>query len=265
MLFCAGKSGEYGTITKDFYIERKVNMPNITISKRLAAIAAFVEQGADVADIGTDHGILPIYLCGQNMSRKAVAADLREGPLAAARTNIEKYGMEDQIELRMGSGVSVLKKEDPIDTIMIAGMGGPLIASILEEGKELINELPSQLILQPNVAAVEVRQWLLNNGWALTDECMIEEENHYYEILSAKKGDPEKPYRQIDISRGAALLFGPFLAEKKGTAFINQWKREKENWESISMQIDKAENKGHVQSKKQLLQQKQDWYREVFS
>ncbi|WP_256497851.1 class I SAM-dependent methyltransferase [Sinobaca sp. H24] len=84
-------------------------MTNIALSKRLAAIAAFVKEGADVADIGTDHGILPIYLCRQNSSRKAVAADLRDGPLAAARKNIQKHHMEDRIELRLGSGVSVLK------------------------------------------------------------------------------------------------------------------------------------------------------------
>lgn len=264
MFFYAEKTMVYGTIIKDLYIERKADMTNIALSKRLAAIAAFVNEDADVADIGTDHGILPIYLCRQNSSRKAVAADLRDGPLAAARKNIQKYHMEDRIELRLGSGVSVLKNEDRIDTIMIAGMGGPLIVSILDDGRDLVNSLPSQLVLQPNVAAVEVRQWLLNNNWELMDECIIEEDDHYYEILTAQKGDPEKPYRQAAISRGAALLFGPFLSVKKEPAFINQWKREQENWESIGRQLNRAENKEEVQSKKKLLQQKQEWYKEVF-
>ncbi len=101
---------------------------------------------------------------------------------------------------------------------MIAGMGGPLIVSILEDGRDLVNSLPSQLVLQPNVAAVEVRQWLLTITGSLY-ECIIEEDNHYYEILTAQKGDPEKPYRQAAISRERPCCSVHFFLLKKNQLY----------------------------------------------
>ena len=106
------------------------------ISKRLRTVASFVTEGNSIADIGTDHAYVPIFLAKEGKITKALAMDIKKGPLERAKTHIQKQGLSDMIEVRLSDGLSAFQKGEA-ETIIISGMGGALIQKILEEGKEV--------------------------------------------------------------------------------------------------------------------------------
>ncbi|WP_053367166.1 tRNA (adenine(22)-N(1))-methyltransferase [Bacillus sp. FJAT-27245] len=218
------------------------------LSKRLGTVASFIPKGASVADIGSDHAYLPCYLAKQGHIPSAIAGEVVEGPYQSAKRQVEATGLQDRIEVRLGNGLEVLKPGEA-DCITIAGMGGVLISDILEAGKD---KLPGvkRLVLQPNVGANSVREWLFRNGWELIDEEILEEDGKIYEVLVAEKGNPEAPYK-AELERG--ILFGPFLLKRKETAFIKKWTLEKENWQRVLSQLDKAQPSTDVDEKKEEL------------
>ncbi|SFL66715.1 tRNA (adenine(22)-N(1))-methyltransferase [Salibacterium qingdaonense] len=230
-----------------------MNHDNVT--KRLRAVAGHIRKGSVIADIGTDHGAIPIFAVKHNAAASAVAADVNEGPLAAARANIIEEGLENRIQVRSGNGLHALHKEDDVDTIVISGMGGILISTILEEGSMLLSGV-EHLILQPNVGAGEIRRWLRANGWKLESEEIIEENTRIYEILTAVPGEPDIPYSDAPFVQETELLFGPFLMKEHNDTFIKKWTREKEEWERVLRQLKKAEQPEQVEDKKQELRRK---------
>ena len=127
----------------------------MNIGARLEAIAALVPQNCVVADIGTDHAYLPVWLMQKGLIKPAIAADIAEGPCRAAQTNIGMYGVKDKIEVRRGSGLTVLKPGEA-DGAVIAGMGGSTIVQILEESPEVAKTLKF-LIVQPMAVGVRKR------------------------------------------------------------------------------------------------------------
>jgi len=154
------------------------------LNKRLLKIASMVPNCDILADIGTDHAYIPIYAVLNRICSKAVAADLRKGPLEKARENIRKYGVEDFIELRLGNGLEpILQKE--CDTVVIAGMGGMLIKDILSVSLDKAR-YTRLLLLQPNNAADVLRKWLHENGFEITEERLAEDAGKIYCIISAK-------------------------------------------------------------------------------
>ncbi|WP_316571997.1 tRNA (adenine(22)-N(1))-methyltransferase TrmK [Neobacillus sp. YIM B06451] len=230
------------------------------LSKRLGTVASFIPKGASVADIGSDHAYLPCHLAKQGHITSAIAGEVVKGPYESAKRQVDATGLQDRIEVRLGSGLDVLKPGE-VDCIAIAGMGGALISDILEAGKE---KLPGvkRLILQPNVGANSVRAWLYRNGWELIDEAILEEDGKIYEVLAADKGDPEAPYK-ADMERG--LLFGPFLLKRKESVFIKKWSLEKENWQRVLSQLDKAQPSAEVDTKKEELFRKIRMVEEVLA
>ena len=138
-------------------------------------------------------------------------------------------------------------------------MGGGLIASILENGKDRLKNV-RRLILQPNVAADLVRVWFINNKWELLEENIIEEDGHIYEILVAERGESRRPYQNIDKE----LLFGPFLLKDKNNIFQKKWYREYNEWVRIFNQLDKANENEQIKHKKDQLKQYIEWYKEEF-
>src|SRR5690554_5924572 len=106
-------------------------MKSEQLSERLKKVASFVEVGAKVADIGSDHAYLPVYLVSRGIATYAVAGEVNEGPLQSARRQVEKNGLQEKIKTKLGDGLEVLEGED-VNTVVIAGMGGPLITHILE-------------------------------------------------------------------------------------------------------------------------------------
>ncbi|MBP2626343.1 MAG: hypothetical protein H6Q68_1054 [Firmicutes bacterium] len=156
------------------------------LSGRLAALAAFVPQGARMADIGTDHAYLPIELVQKNIAISAVAGDVHIGPYQAAKDNIEGLGLHNKISVRFGDGLSVLSPGE-VDTVIIAGMGGSTIIEILNSNPEITSTL-SRLILQPMVATATVRRWLSTNKWRIIDEALVQDDGRLYEIVVAEQG-----------------------------------------------------------------------------
>jgi len=174
------------------------------LSKRLAALVDYVPQGAVVADIGTDHGFVPIYLLQEGISPSAIAGDIKEGPLSSADKAVVEAQLEDKIDLRLGDGLSILRPGEA-GVIIIAGMGGSTIKEILEKGQEVLARV-NRLILQPMVAAGQLRLWLVDNGWNIVDETLVAEEERIYEIIVAEHGNPEEDWDQVEIELGPRLL-----------------------------------------------------------
>ena len=153
------------------------------IDKRLEAIASRVRRGCRLADIGTDHAYLPIYLMQRGISERVIAADINESPLAVAAQNINKANLQDKIALRLGSGLSVLAP-DEVDDIVIAGMGGELIANLLADAP-FIRSSQYRLILQPMSRPEKLREFLLANGFAIENEEIICQGDKLYNVMQA--------------------------------------------------------------------------------
>lgn len=180
------------------------------LSERLKAIAAMIRQDARVADIGTDHAYLPIYLIEKNRVVRVVAGEVNRGPYNAAKAAIERAERKDKIDVRLGDGLAIIKPGE-VDTVVIAGMGGNTIIDILSDQPEIVASV-KHLILQPMVAAAAVRRWLKENGWYISDESLVLDEGRLYEIISAMQGTmPEFEPVLFDIGPVLWAQNAPFL------------------------------------------------------
>ncbi|MFV0496894.1 MAG: class I SAM-dependent methyltransferase [Candidatus Fimivivens sp.] len=152
-----------------------------TLDFRLRSIASMVRSGSRLADIGCDHGHLICALMRDGLITGGIACDIREKPLSKARKEIEQHGLENKIACRLGDGLFLLK-QDEVDDIIIAGMGGEMIASILERcpWDSLENK---QFLLQPMTKAPFLRQWLCNNGYRISCEKASVAGDHVYTVL----------------------------------------------------------------------------------
>lgn len=154
------------------------------LTDRLLKIASLVSKGKKIADIGTDHGYIPVYLLNKGTIPFAILADVNKGPLENARKEVRHNNLTDKTELRLGSGIEVLKKGE-VDEVIIAGMGGILISELLEANKEVAHSV-DKLILQPMQAQEELRKYLLSNGYEILDEVLVKEDFRIYEIIESK-------------------------------------------------------------------------------
>ncbi|MFW5649532.1 MAG: tRNA (adenine(22)-N(1))-methyltransferase [Candidatus Alkaliphilus sp. MAG34] len=161
----------------------------IKLTARLQKIADQVTIGHRVADIGTDHGYIPIYLLKNNISPFVIAGDINERPLRCAENNIEANNLVNSIETRLGSGLSILQPKE-VDTVIVAGMGGLLISELIDNSKEIAQNL-STLIFQPMQAQAELREYLVNNDFIIERDILVKEDRHIYEIIVAKPGKQE--------------------------------------------------------------------------
>lgn len=173
----------------------------LKLSHRLLTLAQMVPPGARVADIGTDHAFLPCYLLLEKRSPSAIGVDVHRGPYTKACDTVCAYNLEDSIELRLGNGLAVIKP-DEADAVIIAGMGGTTIRDILAKSPEVMATL-KKLILQPMTGADVVRSWLYQQGWLITEEELIYEDNQYYQVIGAEKDQTEerKTHQKVAESR----------------------------------------------------------------
>ncbi|NCU18729.1 tRNA (adenine(22)-N(1))-methyltransferase [Pallidibacillus pasinlerensis] len=231
----------------------------IQLSSRLKTVAEYIPNGSFLADIGSDHAYLPIFAFQNNIIRGAIAGDVADGPIAAAQASVNEADLTDVIETRKGNGLAVISDEDQVDCVTICGMGGSLIASILDNDKDKLATV-KRLILQPNISANVIRRWLIQHNWELLAEKILEEDGHIYEILVAEKGDSYKPYNQDKIDQ--EILFGPFLLKEKSPAFLEKWSREYKEWNRIYEQLNKAVENEQIHKKKKQLKDYIEWYEE---
>ena len=161
-------------------------MRPITLSPRLRSVAERVPRGARFADVGTDHAYLPVWLLQQGVVERAIAADLRPGPLDRARATAEKYGLTDRIRFYLCDGLSGISGEEA-DTVAIAGMGGETIAAILAAAPWTL-ERGTRLHLQPMSAQPELRRWLQDHGYAILEERLSKEGNTLYTMFTVQAG-----------------------------------------------------------------------------
>lgn len=156
----------------------------MNISTRLKTIASLVDKCDKIADIGTDHGYLPIFLIQNGVCKEAIASDINRGPVERAKDNIGGEGLEGVISCRLGAGFTTIKPFE-VDGAVIAGMGGNLIRDIIEEKKDVFKSLKF-LILQPVQNPDILREYLYKSGYSILDEELCLDEGKYYEIIKIK-------------------------------------------------------------------------------
>ncbi|SKA86051.1 tRNA (adenine22-N1)-methyltransferase [Caloramator quimbayensis] len=174
------------------------------LSSRLSSIVNMIPKCNCLSDIGTDHGFIPIYTVLNDICERAIASDIKEGPLKTAKKNIEYYGLQEKIELRKGSGLKVLKKGEA-DVIVIAGMGGYTISSLIDEGIEIAKSA-EHIIFQPAKYPEVLRKYLLSSGFKIYDEELVKEDNKYYHIIRASEGIMNTYEREADYYIGLKLI-----------------------------------------------------------
>lgn len=172
------------------------------LSKRLHAVAAFVTPGFAVADVGTDHGYIPIYLAGQG-SRKIIAMDINAGPLRRAEDHIRLHHLESRIETRISDGLQALKPGE-VQAAVLAGMGGALVLKILADSPAVTASI-KEFILQPQSEIAKVRAWLWQQGFTIKSEDMVKEDGKFYPVLYVRHGR-EDSYTPAELSYGRYLL-----------------------------------------------------------
>ena len=237
----------------------------IKLSKRLQQIADYVPNGCRMADIGSDHALLPAYLAKSKLITYAVAGEVNRGPYEAAQRQVQTYALEQIVHVRMGDGLAVLQAGE-VDCITIAGMGGSLMVSILDADPSKLTGV-KKLILQPNVGEDLVRIWLRSHGWLLLQETILEEDGKIYEILVAERREAseleaadEEMYAPRQLKCGLVLdtkrllEMGPYLTRQPSNVFIQKWQGEVRKQERVIQTMAKAEA-GEVEVKRREFEQ----------
>lgn len=173
----------------------------MTLTKRLQAVADLVPKGCRFADIGTDHAYLPVWLLQNEVVDRAIAGDIRQGPLDHARATAERYGCTEQLSFRLSDGLQGLEAHEA-DCIAIAGMGGEAIINILSAAPWTRENV--RLILQPQSNLPELRRWLTKNGYHIEQEQCLYEEGHWYSVLLVEGGPDETVW-----TSGASMAGAP--------------------------------------------------------
>ena len=199
-------------------------MTLINLTKRLEQVATYVPQGAIVADIGSDHAYLPVYLKQKDQIEGAIAGEVVKGPYESAISSVKEAGLTKAIEVRLGDGLQVITPADHVSCVTICGMGGELIASILEAGKKGGHITGTErLILQANVAEHLVRKWLVANHYEIIAEEILEDNHRVYEIIVAEPTKAPVNYSEIELQHGVFLTKEkPALAKVKWQELIKK-------------------------------------------
>ena len=203
---------------------------------RLSTLAQMVDQGARIADIGTDHAYLPIKLVKEGKVDFAIASDVAAGPLENAEKDIIGAGLKNKIETRLGSGLETINNEDRIDTVVIAGMGGKLMTNILSEAWSK-NFYYATLILEPNVGEPGVREWLSAHKYQIINEKIIAEAGHIYELIKA-----QKVVNTINLT-DRQKFFGPIILKEKNQIFYQKWRNQLVYHKKLLLNLNKAKEK----------------------
>ncbi len=205
------------------------------LSRRLETIASFVPEGSRVADIGTDHGYIPIHLVKEGKAKHAIAMDVREGPLLRARAHIQEAGLQNYVEVRLSDGLLKLEQNEA-DCVVIAGMGGELMIHILEEGRDLWESI-SCWVLSPHSELDKVRRFLEEEAFFIWRETMIKEEGKYYSVMGVSR----KPGAAAADGREISYRYGRGMLESKDPVLKEYLIKEEEQLEQIMSGLSVSE------------------------
>ena len=185
----------------------------LSLQPRLALLASLVPQGAVLADVGTDHGYIPVCLRQRGVIDRAIASDIGREPLEHARRTAEEYGVGG-IDLRLCAGLDAIAPEE-CDTVLIAGMGGETIITILQDAP-WTKDGRHTLLLQPMTKAADLRHWLADNGYTFTEEHLVEDKGRLYPVLTVT-GGTHRALTEAEALCGVLLegdpLYGACLSE----------------------------------------------------
>ncbi|WP_283771190.1 tRNA (adenine(22)-N(1))-methyltransferase [Pseudomonas syringae] len=187
------------------------------LSMRLERVATHVPPGARLADIGSDHGYLPVALLNRGVIAAAVAGEVALTPFCAAERTVRENDLEDQVSVRLADGLAAIEAEDAITAISLCGMGGETIRDILEAGKARLSG-QERLILQPNGGEQPLRVWLMKHDYRIVSEEVLRENRFDYEIIVAERTGPVKYTAE-------ELFFGPLQMQARSPAFLLKWQR----------------------------------------
>jgi len=213
------------------------------LAGRLAALAACVPPGSIVADIGTDHAYLPVFLIEAGISPKVIATDLNPGPLESAARTVAERHLEKSIELRLGNGLKVLKPEEA-EVVVLAGMGGNTIREILAAAQDILKNV-KRLVMQPMADAGDLRVWLAENGWKIVGEKLVEEEGRIYAIITAEHG------RELFDDK-IVLELGPRLIEGKDPLLRTYLGKIIERYERVLAGLAAGKNEAALEKARQI-------------
>jgi len=229
----------------------------IRLSNRLSALASLVSKGHRLADIGTDHGYIPIYLCQMGIIPSAIAMDIGKGPLQQATAHIKQQGLSSRIKTRLSDGLTALQPGEA-DTILIAGMGGGLVMKILSKGTHALTG-SEELILQPQSEIAQVRAYLRMHGFRILEEEMILEDGKYYPMMKVVQ-ETASDQREETVQVQVEDAFGPVLLQKKHPVLKEWLQRELQTVDTVCRQLAaQPENEritirmAQVQEKRQLI------------
>lgn len=212
--------------------------------ERLKCIASNVKSGGIVADIGCDHAFTSIYLVEEKLARGAIAIDINKEPLKRAWQHIQESGMEEYISVRLSNGARGLKKGEA-DTILISGMGGALIASILEESINIIKDA-KELVLSPQSEIYIVRHFLHDNGFKIVSEEMVKEQGKFYVVIRAVPGIQH--YKDE-----SGYIYGEYLIENKNKILEEFLLKEQKRTGSILDSLASSSGSAAVKERKDTL------------
>lgn len=189
----------------------------MNLSKRMETIAHCVTKGHRLADVGTDHCYIPIYLVKTGVVPTAIAMDINMGPLKKAQAHIQAHHLADVITTRLSNGLEKLNPGE-VDTVVIAGMGGALMSDILNRGLEVLTTV-EELILQPQSEISQFRHFLHEHDFSILEEYMISDEGKHYVVIKAGHG-------QESYDNEVAYIYGKKLLEKKDPVLYEKLQRE---------------------------------------
>lgn len=211
----------------------------ITLNPRLEKIAELVPICDTIADIGTDHAYIPVASVLSGKAQKAIASDIKKGPVARAKDTVSRYGLSDKIDVRLGAGLETVAPGEA-NAIIIAGMGGILISDILAASQETVR-CAKLLILQPMTAVLELREYLSANGYTVCEEHLVREEDKIYNIMVVKPvGSSDYTLKELYLGKGLEKT-SPELYEDYYHRIITKLKKRADGLKRSALDENKAE------------------------
>jgi tRNA (adenine22-N1)-methyltransferase len=202
------------------------------LSPRLAAVAGAIAPGSGVADLGTDHGKLPLWLAATGRAAFCLATEKDAAMLERVARAPEAAAWSSQLAYRAGDGLAAIRAEDRIDTVVLAGLGGRAIVRILSRGASVLPD-SARLVLQPRSETALTRAWLSERGWRLVLERLDRERGRFHATLAAERGADADLYDHPALSREDLLAAGPILVRSGAPEVERFWRFERERLRSI--------------------------------